>query len=304
MVEVVTSHVYRFPLKIEGAATRSRARGCWDATLEWLSGPWMLNSWVEAILLAGGLAFQIGFVFWFSDSRPRGPEYIHQIYSFLAWLLMAAMLTVMSVPYVLFLEPIIGTFAGGSSLGSTAVRKPLLIVLGVVSSTVLLMTSVLPSVDGTYADHMPYLYIAGEGAFLTGWLFGMTYCIAVAVSKPTYSLAHIGITPAIVGTMFLLSGLAASAMVKNWMIHCNTGEDEGGPWDGCTGALAGGGLSMSGSSASSGGGTSPSGSCPCPNAAGTRCNCPFDNNCNIYSACFGTHPGGQIPSGCKMGCMG
>ena len=140
---------------------------------------------------------------------------MNQMYSFLAWLLMSAMLIVMSVPYVLFLEPIISTFAGGSSIGGTTVRKPLLVVLGVVAATVLLLTSVLPSIDGTYADHMPYLYIAGEGAFLTGWFFGMTYCIAVAVSKPGYPLAHIGITPAIVGVIFLLSGLAAAGMVKD-----------------------------------------------------------------------------------------
>lgn len=299
----VTSKTYRFPLETGGAATTARARTCWDATVDWFAGPWALNSWIEYILLFGGLAFQIGFVFWFSDARPRGPEYIHQMYSFLAWLLMSAMLIVMSVPYVLFLEPIISTFAGGSSIGGTTVRKPLLVVLGVVAATVLLFTSVLPSIDGTYADHMPYLYIAGEGAFLTGWFFGMTYCIAVAVSKPGYPLAHIGITPAIVGVIFLLSGLAAAGMVKGWMINCNTGEDGGGPWDGCTGALAGDGMSMGTASDASTGGASPTDSCPCPNAAGTKCNCPFDNNCNIQSECYNPG-GGHIPSGCKMGCMG
>jgi hypothetical protein len=300
-----THKIYRFPVDgAQGAATggaaplemaQSYASIFWEGLLAWLSGPWAIGNWIGAAVLAGGLAFQIGFVSWFTQYRPRGPEYIHQIYSFLGWLVISGILAILSMPYVLFLEPFIGTFIGGSSVGVMVGRKPLLIVLNVVVTTVLLFTAVLPAIDGNYSDHMPYMYIVAESAFMTGWLFGMTYCITMAISSPGYPLAHIGLTPALVGSMCLLAAMGGAGMIKDWMIRCNTGEDGGGPWDGCTGALAGTGSSTTSSGAATSG-------CPCPGAGGNKCNCPFADDCSTNDACY--NPGaGSIPSGCKHGCL-
>lgn len=313
---------YHFPLQSTDGPAReylpdvelpSGVQRCWGSFTMWFAGPWRVGGgWVSASVMAGGLAFQIYMVYYFSSERPRGPEMIHQMYSFLAWLIMAGIFLLLGVPYIIWGEPFISKYLGGSSSVRLAGRKPLLVVLVGIATTVILLTSVLPSVDGNYADHMQFELIAAESAFLAGWLMGMTYCIVLAVSNPDYPLVHLAVTPALVAGTCALAAVVGAAAVKGWMISCNTGEVDGGPWDGCTGALAGDGMSMGGGvgSASSGtgggtdGGTSGGGtsSCPCPNAAGNKCNCPFDNNCNVYSECFGTHAGGKIPGGCKMGC--
>jgi len=299
----IASHIYRFPLEpTEGAAQRATAQSwgtwAWKGVKGWVAGPWNIGSWVGLAVLLGGLGFQIGFVSWFSNSRPRGPEDIHGVYSFWAWVVMSLLITAMALPYVLFLEPFLSRFLGGSSIVGFAGRKPLLIVLNVVATTVLLLNSVLPAVDGNYADHMPYMYIVAESAFLTGWLFGIVYSVVVAMANPGFPLAHIGLTPAVIAVMFLLTGMSGGGMIKDWQIRCNTGEEGGGPWDGCTATVA----SSGSSSGSSGTTTAPTDSCPCPNGAGTSCNCPFADDCSTHNACY-SPSGGSIPSGCKHGCM-
>ena len=258
-------------------------------------------------MLVGGLGYQIGFVSWFSTARPRGPEDVHALYSFLAWLVMALTLAVQAVPYLLFVEPLIGRFIG-SSIPPVAGRKPLFVALHVFCTTAILLSAVLPSVDGNYGNQKPYVYVAAESAFVLGWIVGSLYTVVMAMSIEKYNLAHIGLTPALTGTMFMLVGIAGSALVGDWMHRCYTGEPGAGPWDGCDGGTVtttttGGGGMITGSysydGSSSSGGTA---SCPCPNAAGTKCNCPFDDNCNIQSACY--NPPNAIPSGCKMGCWG
>lgn len=297
----MTSTVYRFPLQPTGGAARvEQAQGWassfWQNTLRWLQGPWLIDSWLGVAVLVGGLMFQIGLVTWFSSTRPRGPEYIHPLYSFWAWVVMSLILTVLSVPYVVWLEPLIGGYIGASVTPMTG-RKPLLVALNVVATTVILLVAVLPAVDGNYSDSSPYMYIVAEAAFQIGWLFGILYCIVQAVSNPRYSLAHLGLTPALVAVMFLLAGMAGAGMVKDWMIRCNTGEEGGGPWDGCTGAMDSGGLFGGGGSA----GPAPTSECPCPNGAGTRCNCPFADDCSTHDACYNPSDG-SIPGKCKHGC--
>ena len=155
-------------------------------------------------------------------------------------------------------------------MAPVAGRKPLLIVLNVVATTVVLLGAVLPAVDGNYSTTSPYLYIAAETSFLAGWLFGITYCVVMAMSIREYSLAHLGLTPALVGLMFMFAGLAGAGLIMDWMQRCNTGEIGGGPWDGCTETMDAGGMGGGGSGTSSGGGTS---ACPCPSSSGNRCNC-------------------------------
>ena len=128
--------------------------------------------------------------------------------------------------------------------------------------------------------------------------------MVMAMSIEKYNLAHIGLTPALTGTMFMLVGIAGSALVGDWMHRCYTGNPAlgHGTCDGgtVTTTTTGGGGMITGSysydGSSSSGGTA---SCPCPNAAGTKCNCPFDDNCNIQSACT-IHPT-QFPADVRWG---
>ena len=213
---VTTTKTYRFPLDdaVGGAAQLSMAQGVaatvGQAVAAWFSGPWAVGSWVGVAVLVGGVALQIGLLCWFGLSRPRGPEFVHEVYSFLAWLLMSLMLAVQAAAYLLFLEPLLGRLIG-SSVAPVSGRKPLLIVLNVVATTAILLGAVLPAVDGHYYDTSPYLYIAAETSFLAGWLFGVTYCVVMAMSIKEYSLAHLGLTPALVGVMFTFAGLAGAA---------------------------------------------------------------------------------------------
>lgn len=304
-VQSANIKTYHFPLRpsTDGPVrdyVPSGVETCWSTFAGWFAGPWAIGSWVIASVIAGGLAFQIGMVYYFSAFRPRGPETIHQIYSFLAWLIMAGIFLLLGVPYVVWIEPFLSKYLGGSSSVPLAGRKPLLVVLMGIVTTVILLTAVLPSVDGNYADHMQYELIAAESAFLVGWVLGMTYCIVLAVSNPNYPIVHLAVTPALVAGTCALAAVVGAAAVKGWMISCNTGEDGGGPWDGCNGSLDGASAVVGGGGGGGSGGggtTSPSDSCPCPNAAGTKCNCPFAPDCSIYAACYNPG-GGSIPGAC------
>ena len=317
-MQPVSVKTYRFPL---AADTGGQSGGSWDtarfqkwiaflwkAIESWAKGPWDLDSWVSVRALVIGVGYQIGIVAWLSTVRPRGPKDVHGVYSFLAWMLMALVLAVQVGMYLYLVEPF---FAKYLNIRYSRIpikgRKPLHFVLLAMCTTAILLCGVLPSVDGNYDRHAAGTpgYVAVENAFVLGWMVGLLYTITLATGMEEYNLAHIGIVPAVTGTIFGLTGLAGAALVGNWMQRCYTGGSGAGPWDGCDGSTTATYVSMATPSTYSYDGSTSGGTpgCPCPNAAATRCDCPFDNNCNIQSACWNPS-GGHIPSGCKMGCFG
>ena len=229
----------------------------------------------------------------------------HGAYSFLAWMLTASSWQCKGTGTVLG-ESFVAKTLTSETLGYLSWTCALRALLAM-CTTAILLCAVLPSVDGSYDRHAAGTpgYVAVENAFVLGWIVGLLYTVTMATGITEYNLAHLGITPAVTGTIFGLTGLVGAALVGDWMQRCYTGASGAGPWDGCwTGprrpvaVVASSTYSYDGST--SGGGTP---GCPCPNAAGTKCNCPFDDNCNIQSACYNPS-GGHIPSGCKMGCWG
>jgi len=319
-MQPVSVKTYRFPLTADtggqfgGSWNTARfqkwSASLWDEIKKWPGGPWDLDSWASFLALVVGLGYQIGIVAWLSTARPRGPKDVHGVYSFLAWMLMAPVLAVQVALYLFLVEPWIAkTLKLGNSRIPIKGRRPLRFALLAMCTTAILLCAVLPSVDGNYDRHAAGTpgYVAVENAFVLGWIVGLLYTITMATGITEYNLAHLGITPAVTGTIFGLTGLAGAALVGDWMQRCYTGASGAGPWDGCDGStttttwgtgMVTGTYSYDGST--SGGGTP---GCPCPNAAGTKCDCPFDDNCNIQSACWNPS-GGHIPSGCKMGCWG
>lgn len=217
---------------------------------------------------------------------------------------MAALLAALAVPWFQFAEPVISNILGGGSIPPLAGRKPLLLVLGAAVVTALVFVSVIPSIDGTAQPH--YLYVAAESAFLLGWLLGLLYVVFMAVTSTGFPLAHVGVTPAIVGLMLVSSAVVGTAAGKGMMEGAGVAVAGTGPAGTGTGGTADAPSSnpYSYEAPDSGGGApsgpQPSDSCRCPNGAGTRCNCPYLDSCE-RSDCWNPG-GGSIPGQCKHGC--
>lgn len=296
---------YRFPLNQEQPRSfyGGGSPGLGEGIGDWLAGPWGLGpGWIGPAVLSIGLLFQISFVIWFaSATNVQELDYIPPAYIFWCWLIMAALLAALAVPWFVFVEPIIGRLLGGANLAPLAGRKPLLVVMGAVVVTVITFVAVIPAIDGNATGD--YLYVAAESAFMIGIVLGLVYTILMAVTSTSYPLAHIGLVPAAVGLMLLLTALAGAGAGKGMMSGAGTAVAGTGPAGTGTGGTsdAPGSQSYSyepGGSAPSG--PSPTSSCPCPNGAGTRCNCPYSDNCDRTS-CWNPG-GGSIPGQCKHGC--
>ena len=289
MPSTVTSKTYRFPLETDGAV-RVGLMSWWDSFKAWWAGPWMLGSLLEWAILAGGLFLQIGlFVTFGLTSMGNELEPAPGIFLFLAWLAMCAVLALLSVPWLFFVEPALVAITGGVNVIEATARKPLLLLLGAMVPAVILFVSTIPALNTNFIARENYFYaVASEGSFLLGWLFGLTYCTILAVTKPEYPLAQFGLTPAVIGVMFLITGIIGAALAKVMMDECYTPEVPDDPWHNCRA------VDMN----------TPM-HCPCPggNGPNTKCNCPFDNDCNPHPQCYNPG-GGSIPHGCKMGCMG
>jgi hypothetical protein len=285
------SRIYRFPLN-DAQAAIGISNGfptCWDNFKSWWSGPWSIGGWLEIGLLLVGVSLQIGLIIWFSMGTIENElDHVHEIYLFLCYLFMCIVLAAQAVPWLIFVEPLIASFTGGTNLVVMRARKPLTLLLGAAVPAILVFIAVLPAIDGT-ARHN-YYYMAAEPGFLTGWFFGLTYCTIMAISTTDYPLSQFGITPAMAGVMFLLTALAGAGLGRILMEECNFWEVPENPWAGCHIA---------------GPGNSEPMHCPCPGGSGpaTKCNCPFKDDCTVNSDCYNPG-GGSIPNGCKMGCSG
>lgn len=266
----------------------------------------MGEGWIGAAVLGTGTLFQISFVIWFaSATNQQELDYIPPAYMFWCWLIMAAVLGALAVPWFVFVEPAIAKLMGGANLAPLAGRKPLLLVLGAAIVTVLVFVSVIPAVDGNATGN--YLYVAAESAFMVGLVLGLVYSILMAVTSVSYPLAHVGLVPAAVGTMLLLTALAGAGAGKGMMDGAGAAVAGTGPAGTGTGGTSNAPGSASYSYDPVGGSNAPSGpaptdSCPCPNGAGTRCNCPYLDDCTRTS-CWNPG-GGSIPGACKHGYVG
>jgi len=210
---------------------------------------------------------------------------------------MAVVLAAMAVPWFLFVEPIISKLLGGANLAPLAGRRPLLLVLGAAIVTVLTFVSVIPAIDGNATGE--YLYVAAESAFMIGMVLGLVYTIFMAVTSTSYPLAHIGLVPAAVGTMLLITALSGAVSGKALMDSAGvavagtgTGGTSDAPSNSYSYEVAGGNGAPSG--------PAPTNACPCPNEAGTKCNCPYLADCS-RSTCWQSG-GGSIPGACLHGC--
>lgn len=295
---------YRFPLDQPDYGGGGGGGGLFD-------GPWSLGQgWVGPAVLGIGVVFQVSLVVWFaSATNSQELDYIPPAYMLWCWLLMAALLTALAVPYFVFVEPFIAEFLGGANLAPLAGRKALLLVLGAAIVTVLTFVSVIPSIDGNATGN--YLYVAAESAFLVGVVLGLVYSVLMAVTSLSYPIAHIGLTPAVVGLMLLLTALGGAGAGKGMMSSAGVSVAGTGPAGTGTGGTSDepsnnpGSNSYSYDPGGTGGGGAPSGpqptsSCRCPNGAGTRCNCPYLDDCS-RSDCWNPG-GGSIPGQCKHGC--
>ena len=283
-----TSKTYRFPLQTDGAV-RARLPSCWEGFKAWWGGPWVVGGVLEIAILAGGLLLQVGLFLTFGlTTRGNELEPTPAIFMFLVWVTMSLVLALMAAPWTIFVEPFIATLTGGVNLVEVTARRPLLLLLGGMMSVVLLFVSTIPALNTNLMARENYFYaVASEGSFLLGWIVGLSYCTLMAVSRPAYPLSQFGLTPAVVGVMFLITGLVGASLGKLLMDECYTPEVPEDPWYGCRPV------------------SSTPMHCPCPGGSGpaTKCNCPFDDSCSPNPDCYNPG-GGSIPSGCKMGCAG
>lgn len=299
---------YRFPLDNRQQGFYRGGGG--SGVSDWFSGPWGLGEgWIGPAVLAIGVVFQVALVAWFAiATNAQELDYIPPAYMLWTWLLMALILGSLAVPWFVYAEPIVSQLLGGdgASAGGLA-RKPLVAVLGAAVVTTLLFVSVIPSIDGNVTQH--YLYTAAETSFLVGWLLGLAYVVVMAVTSPSFPLAQIGVVPAVIGAMVLVTALTGAGAAKGMMTGAGAAVAGTGPAGTGTGGTSDAPSNNPGSNSYSyevaGGNGAPSGpdptnACPCPNEAGTKCNCPYLADCS-RSTCWNAG-GGSIPGACLHGC--
>ena len=123
------------------------------------------------------------------------------------------------------------------------------------------------------------------------------------MSIEKYNLAHIGLTPALTGTMFMLAASRALRLSRR-MHRCYTGEPGAGPWDGCDGGTVtttttGSGGMITGSYSYDGSSSGGTASCPCPNAQGPSAIVPLTTTAT-FRARATIHPT-QFPADVRWG---